>query len=153
MQPLIHVIYASLATPQFKEFHIPALLEQTRNANAQRDVTGMLLYIAGSFFQVLEGEAVQVDAVYERITHDSRHTRITQIIREPIVERAFNEWTMGFATLAGPDAGELIGENDFFADASCISKMDRGRAKKLLHAFAGGRWRLERTDMHRALGR
>jgi hypothetical protein len=60
---------------------------------------------------------------------------------------------MGFSTVDPLEAGKLIGENDFFKSASCIAQMDGGRAKKLLSAFRAGRWRMERTGTHRAIGR
>ena len=149
MTQLIRCIYASLAAPSFKEDELPLLLEKARHANAGLSLTGMLLYIGGSFFQVLEGEAEAVDAVYARIMRDPRHTRITLIIREPIAQRDFSEWTMGFTEVDRLDAGQLIGENDFFTKASCIDSLDTGRAKKLLGAFRNGRWRLERTGVQR----
>jgi hypothetical protein len=100
---------------------------------------------------VLEGEAETVDAVYTKIQHDPLHTRVTQIINEPIAERDFSEWTMGFSVLDRLDAGKLIGENDFFTATSCVAQIGAGRAKKLLSAFRDGRWRLERTDLHRVV--
>ncbi len=112
----------------------------------------MLLYIEGGFFQVLEGEPAAVDAVYQNIEADPRHERITLIIREPIVRRSFGEWTMGFEALGLKEANELIGENDFFTSASCVTQLTPGRAKKLLSAFRTGRWRADRTAGHRALG-
>jgi hypothetical protein len=152
LKQLIHCIYASLAIRHFGQGELLPLLEQARNANAGYSLTGMLLYIGGSFFQVLEGGAADVDAVYGKILHDPRHTRVTQIIHEPIAERDFSEWTMGFSVVDRLDAGKLIGENDFFTTASCVSQMDLGRAKKLLSAFRSGRWRMERTDVHRIIG-
>jgi len=149
---LIHCIYASTAAAIFKESDIPALLTQARAGNAPRSVTGMLLYIDGGFFQVLEGESAVVDDLYHHIQRDTRHSRITLIIREPIAARDFSEWTMGFQTLDPLEAGELIGENDFFSSASCVSQMDGGRAKKLLAAFRAGRWRSQRTETLRAMG-
>ena len=148
---LVHCIYASTAASVFKESDIPDLLWHARNANAERGVTGMLLYIEGGFFQVIEGGASVVDDVYGRILRDPRHSRITSIIREPIAARDFSEWTMGFSTLDPLDAGQLIGENDFFNAASCVTQIDSGRAKKLLAAFGAGRWRPQRTGMHRAV--
>lgn len=153
MTQLIHCIYASDAAPIFRESEIPALLEQARASNERRSVTGMLLYIEGSFFQVLEGEREIVDDLYRRIQGDPRHARITMIIREPIAARDFGEWTMGFSTVDAQDAGQLIGENDFFTSASCVAQLDSGRAKKLLAAFGAGRWRGQRTGTHRALAR
>jgi hypothetical protein len=153
MKQLIHCIYASLAAPSFAESDIPALLEEARDANASCGISGMLLYINGSFFQVLEGERRVVDDVYGRILGDRRHSRVAMIIREPIADRSFNEWSMGFSTVDMVSAGALVGENDFFNSASCIERLDAGRAKKLLSAFHGGRWRSERTGVHRAVGR
>jgi len=149
---LIHCIYASTAAAIFKESDIPALLDHARAANTERDLTGMLLYIDGGFFQVLEGDDAVVDEVYGRIERDPRHTKITLIIREPIAARDFGEWTMGFRTVDPREAGKLIGENDFFKSASCVTQLDSGRAKKLLAAFRTGRWRHQRTGTHRAIG-
>jgi hypothetical protein len=150
---LIHVIYASSARPEFREHEIPELLKQARSANEKRDITGMLLYIGGSFFQLLEGEATRVDSLYTTISRDARHTKVTEIIREPILERDFAGWTMGFSTVDPTEAGKLLGENDFFNLASCVTRLDSGRAKTLLAALGKRRWQLERSGMLRALGR
>jgi Sensors of blue-light using FAD len=146
---LIQCIYSSAATAEFAECEIPQLLEKTRAANAARGISGMLLYIEDSFFQVLEGPSNSVDTVYQKISADTRHKHVTLIIREPIAERSFGEWTMGFATVGRLEAGELVGENDFFAQALCFENLDPGRAKKLLTAFRRGRWRAEHTGQHR----
>jgi Sensors of blue-light using FAD len=149
---LIHCIYASTAESVFKESDITALLERVRTINAERGLTGMLLYIEGGFFQVLEGDDAVVDEVYGRIMRDPRHSKITLIIREPIATRDFSEWTMGFRTLDPQEAGKLIGENDFFKSATCVTQLGGGRAKKLLAAFRTGRWRHQHTGTHRAIG-
>ncbi len=153
MSTLIHSIYSSAASGSFEEHEIPALLERIRKANESVQVTGMLLYIEGSFFQVLEGEPAIIDALVRKIRSDTRHTHFTLIIREPIPARNFGEWTMGFETIGLAEAGELLGENDFFKSASCVARLNAGRAKKLLSAFRDGRWRTERTGAHRAVGR
>jgi hypothetical protein len=145
MSDLNHCIYASAASPEFRESEIPALLDAARARNASAGITGMLLYVEGSFFQILEGSHASVQATFSRIQSDPRHLRVTQIIREPIARRHFGEWTMGFSTAALLDMGEIIGENDFFTDASCLMRLDSGRAKKLLQAFGSGRWRADKT--------
>ena len=150
---LIHCIYASSATSSFKEGDIPSLLERTRQKNAELGVTGMLLYIEGSLFQILEGDAAAVDALYATICNDPRHARVTQIIREPIARRSFDDWSMGFNSIGRDEAAEFIGANDFFASATCLERISAGRAKKLLVAFAAGRWRADQTGVHRARAR
>jgi Sensors of blue-light using FAD len=153
MSALIHRIYASVATPQFREFHVPVLLERIRSANATNEITGMLLYISGRFFQVLEGEPMAIDDLFDRILLDPRHGQLVQVLREPIERRFFGDWSMGFSTVDSLDAGLLIGERNFFQSASCLSRLDVGRSKKLLSAFGSGRWRLESPGIHEGIRR
>jgi hypothetical protein len=150
MTSLVHIIYCSAAAADFDEDDIPLILEQSRSGNAMRDVTGMLLYVGRSFFQVIEGDETVVTALYEKIRLDPRHYRVTRIIAEPIVKRSFGKWTMGFSAPGISQAGNLIGENDFFASASCLAAMDEGRAKKLLSSFQEGRWHSDATGTQRA---
>lgn len=151
--PLSHIMYASAAAPDFREHQLPELLKKARAANQEQDITGMLLYIGGAFFQILEGNTEVIDAVFDRISRDARHGKVTLVIREPILERDFGGWTMGFSTVDPLEAGKLLGENDFFNEASCVSRLDAGRAKTLLAGLAKRRWQLERSGMLRALGR
>lgn len=153
MAQLIHCIYASKASPSFEDHAIPALLEAARANNCGRGITGMLLHVAGNFFQVLEGEEAAVTEVFGSIRRDTRHGRVTLIIREPIFERAFSDWTMGFANVNFAEVKSHIGENDFFTSATCLEELSAGRARKLLDAFRQGRWRAEVTGMHRTHGR
>jgi hypothetical protein len=147
MAALIHVIYASIATEEFTFTQLTDLLHKAREANAQTGLTGMLLYSETdrSFFQVLEGEPEAVDRLYSKILVDTRHARITLIIREPIRRRAFGQWTMGFNSVTWPQLKRIPGLNDFFSEGSCHFDLDPGRAKKLLAAFAEGRWRGKNT--------
>ena len=117
------------------------MLTEARARNLARGVSGILLYVEGSFFQVLEGEAAVVDPLFARIACDPRHSRVTMIMREPIARRAFDGWSMGFAELASAELGATLGMNDFFDSGSCLDMLTPGRAKKLLTAFAAGRWR------------
>ncbi|MEO8315523.1 MAG: BLUF domain-containing protein [Pseudomonadota bacterium] len=153
MGQLIHCIYASKASPAFQEDTLPDLLESARRNNAARDITGMLLYVEGNFFQVLEGMEASVTEVFDSIRSDPRHGRVTRIIAEPIFERAFAEWTMGFANIGFAKVKASIGANDFFNSATCLEQLTPGRARKLLDAFRQGRWRADRTGTHRALSR
>ena len=152
MRSLISLIYASRSTEYFHEHEIPDLLQQARVANARQEITGMLLYVDGSFLQVLEGQPEMVDVVFSRIIWDKRHTQSRLITRESIPERAFEGWTMMHKTLDPVEAGELIGETDYFTAPAWLNRLDLGRAKKLL-AAASLRWQMEhRTGKYRTLG-
>ena len=108
MKALINLIYVSRSTEHFHEHEIPDLLQQIRVANAKQEITGMLLYIGGSFLQVLEGQPEAVDAVFSRILRDKRHHQVRSIARESVPERAFEGWTMMHKTLDTVEAGELM---------------------------------------------
>ncbi|HME37958.1 MAG TPA: BLUF domain-containing protein [Steroidobacteraceae bacterium] len=152
MKSLISLIYASRSTECFREHEIPDLLQQVRLANAKQEFTGMLLYISGSFLQVLEGHTEMIDSVFSRILRDERHTQVTVIAREPIPERAFEGWTMMHKTLDPVEAGELVGEIDYFQSPTWLAQLDVSHAKKLLSA-ASLRWQMEhRTGKYRTLG-
>jgi len=141
MASLIHLIYASAAAGAPTETELTELLRMARLNNGRVGLTGMLLYTEGSFFQVLEGEAAAVDAVFATIGADARHTRIVTIIRERIPTRSFGQWSMGYVTATPQEIAAATGLNDFFAQGCCVDQLDAGRAKKLLSAFRGGRWR------------
>ncbi len=141
MPELIHLIYCSAASKPFSREDLAELLTKARRNNEQCGVTGMLLYTEGSFFQILEGEPETVDALFETIAEDERHTDLTRIIREPIVDRSFGDWTMGYADITSEELDSIVGANDFFTSGESFVRIGSGRAKKLLAAFKGGRWR------------
>jgi hypothetical protein len=108
MEDLIHAIYVSSAAPDISEHDTVKFLNEARKANRKNDVSGMMLYICGCFLQLLEGEATKVDIVCRTIFRDKREMRM--ILREPITEREFPEWTMGFEAVAPLEAARLLGE-------------------------------------------
>ena len=141
MSSLIHLIYASTATEAFDSVQLAQLLQHSRSANELDGLTGMLLHTDGNFFQVLEGEPAAIDQLYQKIILDKRHAQFTVIIREPIARRSFPSWSMGFESVSTEEITTIPGLNDFFSKRSCFIQLDAGRAKKLLAAFAEGRWR------------
>ncbi len=141
MPRIIHLIYASVATQDVGTAELTALLQKSRETNERLGLTGMLLFSEGNFFQVLEGEGTAVNQLYEKIIRDKRHAQCTLIIREPIAKRSFGNWSMGFSRISPGELRNIVGLNDFFHDGSCFTKLDAGRAKKLLGAFARGSWR------------
>jgi hypothetical protein len=144
---LIHCIYASAASRDFETDELAELLQVARENNAKLGLTGMLLYAEGSFFQVLEGEADVVDALYVKIKRDKRHDNLALIIKEPIQERYFDDWTMGFYKVSRAELAGILGVNDFFRNDGAVDSDDASRARKLLAAFREGRWRQKLTGV------
>jgi hypothetical protein len=79
--------------------------------------------------------------LFAKIAKDKRHLRVTTIISEPIEERAFGEWTMGFPQVSSKELAEIPGLNDFFTLGNSYMELGVGRAQILLKAFKSGRWR------------
>ncbi|BCE02990.1 BLUF domain-containing protein [Marinicellulosiphila megalodicopiae] len=140
---LIHLIYCSAITAdELSKQELDVILDQSRINNDQAEITGMLLYDSGSFFQVLEGDQKMVEAVYEKIVKDTRHQNVTKLIMEPIEERAFGHWSMGYPRVTKKELTEIEGLNDFFVSGKSFMQLEQGRAKTLLNAFQQGKWRV-----------
>ena len=140
---LVHCLYCSASTnPTFGHEELNALLHKCRVNNATLEVTGILLYRHGSFFQALEGDRVVVEKLFAKIEQDKRHVRVTKVIQEPINERAFAEWTMGYSNIGSRELAAIPGLNDFFTKGKSYMEIGEGRAKTLVSAFREGRWRL-----------
>src|ERR1700722_18992034 len=143
MPLMIHLIYASVATQKFHTSQLTDLLQQARETNKRVGLSGILLHADGSFFQVLEGAPAVIDELYQKLVVDKRHAQLTVIIREPIARRSFGNWSMGFSRVSLEELSKMEGLNDFFRSGSCFLQLDAGRTRKLLAAFAGGRWRVK----------
>ena len=73
------------------------ILAAARRNNARLEVTGSLLYNAGSFAQILEGPPDSIQRIFETIQRDARHGEVTVIRSEYAPERQFPNWSMAFA--------------------------------------------------------
>lgn len=113
---LLSLVYTSKAAARFRETALTHLLEQARSLNGARDITGMLLYRGERFIQVLEGPAHVVRRLARTIGQDVRHRDMRILIEEPIEERQFEDWTMGYRTLQGDRGRAPAGFRDSFAD-------------------------------------
>jgi len=80
----------SVATDAFGHSSVETLARAARIRNADRGITGLLLYGESRFIQLLEGDLAVVDAVLESIRQDGRHRDLTVIEREAILPRLVN---------------------------------------------------------------
>lgn len=72
------------------------ILEISRRNNAAAGVCGALVFTGDLFGQVLEGPLEAVEATFERIQLDERHTDVEVIAFEPAPTRRFGRWSMAF---------------------------------------------------------
>ncbi len=140
---LSHLVYTSLATNSMKREDLFKILEHCRVKNGERNVTGMLLYMGGSFFQVLEGPADLIEKLFNKISEDERHHKVMKLIFEPIAERSFSKWTMGYQNVTPSELVSIAGLTNFLdQDESSFETVEVGRARKLMEAFRDGRWQV-----------
>ena len=93
---MYHLVYLSHATRPLAHEDVLTLLRVSRDNNARAELTGVLLYAHERFFQVLEGSRTAVKATAARIARDPRHSRMQVLLEEPIADRTFVQWAMGF---------------------------------------------------------
>lgn len=90
------IIYASKAMHDFDDTELLELLARARTVNSLHEVTGMLVYAARSFLQLIEGQDEDVEVVWDRIRMDPRHTELRVLDDGPVSARQFGDWSMGF---------------------------------------------------------
>ena len=95
--------YTSVMVRPMSDPELVDLLVDSRARNADRGITGLLLYRAGRVMQMLEGDVDVVRALYDRIRMDVRHQNVTNVWTSTAAERRFPSWTMGFEDLDEED--------------------------------------------------
>jgi hypothetical protein len=151
MEDLIHVIYVSAAAPETSEHDTAEFLKEARKSNRKNDVSGMMLYVGGCLLLLLEGEAPKVEAAFQEIAVPKRELRA--IHREPVAEREFPDWIMGFEAVAPAEVARLLGEPSVPDFVSRVSHIDPRSAKTLFSIIGRRRWQADRSGMFRAIRR
>ncbi len=140
-QKLSLLAYTSIASHHMTHEELLTLLSQSRKNNLPTDITGMLLYMEGCFFQVLEGEVDQLERLYEKISKDPRHHDVMKLILEPIETRSFSNWSMGFQHITKEELSSITGLTDFLdRENNGFEGLEITRARKLIEYFREGRW-------------
>ena len=96
---LVRLMYASRASASIDQEELQSLLRQCKSANPRQGVTGVLCFSSGIFMQVLEGGRMAVNALYNKIVADPRHTDVVLLDYAEIRERRFAGWSMGQVNL------------------------------------------------------
>ena len=117
------------------EPELERVLAQSRAWNSAHDLTGILLYSNGSIMQVLEGPYDEVQYIFARISHDTRHAHMVKLADGPIEQRQFQQWSMGFKAVNPADLVQLKGYLDPAEPMPLASVADSG-LYAILAAFA-----------------
>ncbi|PNW29124.1 BLUF domain-containing protein [Formosa algae] len=88
--------YHSKSVSELELNQLEHILETANVVNANKDVSGCLVYYNSSFVQILEGNKKDVLDVFEKIKTDNRHHSITLLWENYVDKRYFNKWSMAF---------------------------------------------------------
>ena len=95
---LIQSVYTSTAIQPMPKSKLYKILVDSRVSNKLADVTGLLVYVDGTFLQVLEGEQEMVSDLLDKISKDPRHTDVKVVYKTGVERRTFNAWQMAYVS-------------------------------------------------------
>jgi len=101
---IFQLIYSSWAAPYLAMADLARMLAESRIRNQARGITGVLIFVDGVFFQILEGEKDVVIDLMESIQRDTRHSGVKVYRERETDERAFASWSMAYLS---PSAEEV----------------------------------------------
>jgi hypothetical protein len=119
-QDLYRLVYSSrnkiLGDANACDREIRNILQVARVNNLKAKITGALLFNAGSFGQVLEGPRGAIEATFERIQCDPRHSDVALLGLDTVANRVFENWSMAYTgadQIEGLRFGDVAVETDF----------------------------------------
>jgi hypothetical protein len=96
---LVRLLYASRAVDKISHEEMLKILSQSRTNNPVIGITGVLCSSGRIFLQCLEGGRMEVNALYNQIAVDPRHSDVVILSYQEISERNFANWSMGLVNL------------------------------------------------------
>jgi hypothetical protein len=104
-----HIIYLSRASRPMSDDELANLLRQAREANAQKNITGALVYGDGQFMQIIEGDEATLAMLYAKLLQDERHGQVFKFADKPIAQRSFADWSMAYRPVSVEQFTQLAG--------------------------------------------
>ena len=88
-------VYCSRAAAGVDDVEVGRIIELSKRRNATRDITGVLVFGSGVFFQWFEGPPAQVESLIASLHGDPRHYDIVTLSRSVEKrERLYPNWEM-----------------------------------------------------------
>jgi len=130
------ISYVSTVNPALTETQIQEALDFSKNWNNDNNITGVLLYSQGNFFQVLEGGEQVVKDLFERIKADERHHNIITIFQKQIPNIQFNGYEADFISL--DDRFQPKNIDNYINQVSLLNPSIQSSVKYILNKFTEG---------------
>ncbi|WP_193612386.1 BLUF domain-containing protein [Nocardioides lijunqiniae] len=133
---MLSITYVSTADRLLSKPELLSMLSAIRPRNEELGLTGVLLYRGGNIIQTLEGPDEVVDTTYSKIERDPRHRGVLLLLREPVEQRLFPDWSMGFHEVSVADVAGVEGYTEFLRRPATASLGDQAApAYRLLELF------------------
>jgi hypothetical protein len=101
---LYEVLYVSQLAPGHSVSVVAEIAATARLANAQANITGLLIFDGQRFCQQLEGPKKAVLKLIERIRTDPRHVNVEVVHHGAVDGRRFQNFSLAFSTVEDVDA-------------------------------------------------
>lgn len=99
LERLLFVSKARLSAMEARS-EVVRIADHARAANAERDVTGGMIYTGRYFAVLIEGPAAALDGLMARIGADQRHEAVSVLARGPAAARQFHGMHMAYSGLS-----------------------------------------------------
>ncbi|WP_286761208.1 BLUF domain-containing protein [Salegentibacter sp. UBA1130] len=130
------ISYVSTANPALSETEIQNALDFSKDWNNNHNITGILLYSQGNFFQVLEGEEQILKDLFNRIKADERHHNVITIFQKSIPNTRFDGYQADFISLDDRYNDENF--DTYLAQISLLNPSIQSSVKYILNKFTEG---------------
>lgn len=100
---LYEVLYVSVLAPGVPVSAVAAIASHARAANAQRGITGLLVFDGNCFCQQLEGMQKNVLSTMDCICQDPRHVQVSVVHQGRLAARRFSSFSLAFSTVEDAD--------------------------------------------------
>lgn len=129
---LMQLVYTSTATGTINTGEFEDILHVARTKNAEKGITGMLMFHEKTFYQCLEGDENVINELYTKIAIDDRHFNVHLIGKIEIEKRSFSDWEMGFVNMHSEELSTQ-GFNDVNKSIDSIESTPKSLVKFMEH--------------------
>lgn len=151
---LYQLVYKSIISRELDASKIEEFVSVIHPANKQLGVTGLLIFDGEHFLQVIEGEISVISKLMASIQHDTRHSNVVLLLKEPIPKRDYDQWAMQLLVKSPESMAKIIDEVERHASisdqverhAEILEQWQKGgkvsvcRSKLIAKAFIDGAW-------------
>ena len=106
---VFQLFYVSNSSAECRKSDLDNIIHVAQEKNKERDLTGVLMFRANTFLQILEGKKEDVLSLYQKLHLDTRHKNLLCIFERETNQRLFTNWSMSYCEI-GPIDIQMINE-------------------------------------------